>query len=738
MKKCLPLFTLVLIAFVPALSQERKAITRATPPPEDRDVVRISTNLIQVDVTVTNKKGEVVRDLRPDEIEIFENGKPQKVSTFSFVPGTRNLEKKDQTTVAEKRPSGQQAYIPSGPVRPEQVRRTIALVVDDLNLSFGSMFWVREALKKFVNEQMQDGDLVAIIRTGAGVGALQQFTADKRQLMAAIDRVKFNSAGSGNLAYFNPLNNSVTQRLNTADTEDPGGAPSEFDINTNTEVADRDALEKNYNEFRENIFASGTLGALNFIVRGMKDLPGRKSVVLVSDGLPMLTRDGTGRPEVSRIYTALKYLIDFANRSSVVFYTIHAPGLVVPMFGADDEAGGVARVNGESVTDIRDRFNKINDDQQGLRYLADETGGLAYFNQNDVSAGIRRVLDDQSYYLVGYEPDDEIFNAKERKFNKLEIRVKRDGTNVRYRSGFFGIAEEQIAKPKLSVTDTLVEALTSPFAKTEVMVRMNAIFAGDEKQGPFVRSFINVDSATLTFTKDQTGKFYSTSFDIVAMTFGDNGKVLDERSKNFTLTLDQEQYDRFQERGLITTFSLPIKNPGGYQVRLAIRDVASDKVGSANQYVEIPNIKKDKLVLSGMVLENVSSSIWNRIRLLPASESSGEGDPQWDTAVRQFRRGSVVRFAYQVYNARIANGNRPDLSHRLTLYTGGKAVFQGAVVPISKVNYESPRVVSANGALFLGENLLAGDYVLQVDVMDRSGKPGERPATQFIQFEIVD
>ncbi|MBK9528768.1 MAG: hypothetical protein IPO41_10710 [Acidobacteria bacterium] len=92
----------------------------------------------------------------------------------------------------------------------------------------------------------------------------------------------------------------------------------------------RDALEKNLNEFRENIFASGTLGALNFVVRGMKELPGRKSVVLVSDGLPLLTRDGSGRPELSRIYHSLKHLIDFANRSSVVLLHDPCPGLVVP------------------------------------------------------------------------------------------------------------------------------------------------------------------------------------------------------------------------------------------------------------------------------------------------------------------------------------------------------------------------------------------------------------------------
>ena len=732
MKKCLLFFTLLLMSFVAVNAQERRAISRPTPPPES-DVVKISTNLIQVDVTVTDKSGNAVRDLRSDEIEIYENGKLQKVNNFSFVPGNRTTTDEAARLAKENKKNTPNVLLPSGPVRPEQVRRTIALVVDDLNLSFGSTAWVQDALKKFVNEQMQDGDLVAIIRTGAGVGALQQFTSDKRQLMAAIERVRFNMAGSANLSYFNPLNTSVTQQLNTADTVDPGAAPTQFDININNETADRDALEKNLNEFRENIFATGTLGALNFVVRGMKELPGRKSVVLISDGLPLLTRDGSGRPELSRIYHALKHLIDFANRSSVVFYTIHAPGLVVPMFSAEEDLSGVARIGGEnSVTNIKDRVDKINDDQEGLRYIADETGGLAYFNQNDIGRGIRRVLDDQSYYLVGYEPDDEVFNAKQSKFNKLEIKVTRPGTKVRYRSGFFGIAEEQLAKPKLSVTDTLIQALTSPFGKNDIAVRMNAIFAGDEKQGAFVRSFINVDAATLTFTKDTTGKFYSTSFDIVAITFGDNGKILDERSKNFTITLDQLQYDKFQERGLITSFSLPIKNPGGYQVRLALRDVASDRVGSANQYVEIPNLKKDKLAISGMVLENVSTSIWNRIRLMPAGESSGEADPQWDTAVRQFRRGSVMRFAYQIYNAR-GDGK---LVQRLTLFTGGKVAFQGQSVPVSNLKAETPTSAAASGAIFLGDNLTPGDYILQVDVTDPSGKAAT--ATQFIQFEIVD
>src|SRR6201999_861396 len=96
---------------------------------------------------------------------------------------------------------------PAPPVRlrPDQVQRTMALVVDDLGLSFESAVLVRRALKKFVDEQMQPNDLVAIIRTGSGIGALQQFTSDKRQLYAAVERVKWNGLGRSGVSAVMPF-----------------------------------------------------------------------------------------------------------------------------------------------------------------------------------------------------------------------------------------------------------------------------------------------------------------------------------------------------------------------------------------------------------------------------------------------------------------------------------------------------------------------------------------------------
>ena len=195
--------------------QPRTPITEPPPPnlktqpqkPEDIDVVRITTNLVQVDAVVTDKNGKVVTDLKPDEVQIFEDGKPQKITHFGYyITGTTGAEIADRTAkpAATRKDEVAPPVLPSK-LKPEDVRRTIAIVVDDLGLSFESAPYMRRALKKFVDEQMQSGDLVAIIRTGGGVGALQQFSSDKRQLYAAIERVRWNPMGRADTGAFSAI-----------------------------------------------------------------------------------------------------------------------------------------------------------------------------------------------------------------------------------------------------------------------------------------------------------------------------------------------------------------------------------------------------------------------------------------------------------------------------------------------------------------------------------------------------
>src|SRR5207248_3296142 len=205
------------------------------------------------------------------------------------------------------------APVPPRQLRPEQVRRTIALVVDDLGLSFESTAYTRTALRKFVEQQMRPDDLVAIVRTSAGAGALQQFTSDKRQLLAAVERIRWNASFNNNVSAFAPLEGDPTSSMQSRRNNQSG--QNNDNANANDEL----------NNFREDVFAVGTLGALNYVVRGMRELPGRKSVVLLSEGF-QLYRSSTNETN-NRVLNALQRLTDLANRASVVIYTMDAHGL---------------------------------------------------------------------------------------------------------------------------------------------------------------------------------------------------------------------------------------------------------------------------------------------------------------------------------------------------------------------------------------------------------------------------
>ncbi len=694
---------------------------RPTPPAEkEDDVVKISTTLIQLDVTVTDWKGNVVTDLKPEDFEIYENGEKQPISNFSFVSNVRTL------TEQPNRPNGQAPLpAPRTELRPEKVRRTIALVVDDLSLSFQSVYYVRRALKKFVDEQMQEGDLVAIIRTGAGIGALQQFTGNRQQLYAAIEKVKWNPVGRGGIGAFAPIRDSEKIE-NELESEEMREA--------------RENSENAIEDFRGSVFATGTLGALRFIVGGMKGLPGRKSVMLFSDGFKILQRNESGFSEGGRVLEFLRQLIDQANRSAVVFYTIDPRGLQPTGLTAEDDVRGTA----ERIQQVlSERSAELFDTQQGLIYLAQQTGGFAHINNNDVSAGVRRVLEDQSYYLIGYEPDADTFDAKTRRFNNLEVKVKRKNLKVRYRSGFFNVATENASKTASDKTPAqqILAALTSPFAVNEVSLKLNALFGVDDKQMPFVRSLLHVDAKDLKFT-EQTDGAKKASFTVLAINFGDNGVPVDQIGESYTLTVKKEEYEQLLKEGFVYYFTFPVKKPGAYQYRVALRDSEAGTVGSASQYIEVPNLKKERLTLSGVVLENLSLEQWKNLSSETTNLTEKTGakstDPMTDTALRRFRRGTVLRYGVEIYNARLDGSKKPNLSVQARVFRDGEVLLDGKPTPLETGNETDFRKMNFSRALNLAAGMRPGDYILQIIVTDHLAKEKRRIAAQVVQFEIIE
>ena len=168
------------------------AQTSAAPQPAFRGgaVLRTGVAHVRIDATVTDARGRHVSDLGASDFEVLQDGRPQRISTFEYVRAA-DVPVDSEVDAA---PLGS-----SRPLSPDRIRRTIAIVVDDLGLSIESTIRARKALVHFLDTAMRPGDLVAILQTGAGMGALQQFTSDRRMLHAAADRIRWNMRSRGSL-----------------------------------------------------------------------------------------------------------------------------------------------------------------------------------------------------------------------------------------------------------------------------------------------------------------------------------------------------------------------------------------------------------------------------------------------------------------------------------------------------------------------------------------------------------
>lgn len=695
---------------------EQKPATPAQEPP-DVDVVKITTNLVQIDAVVTDKNGKHVTDLRPEEIEMLEDGKSQKVTNFSYIRAetATNPTSINKTTKPNLTPE------PPRIVKPEDVHRTIALVVDDLSLSFESAHYMRRALRKFLDEMMQPNDLVAIIRTAGGMGALQQFTTDKRQLYAAVEKVKWYPMGRGPVSAFAPIGGDGLPTI-------PGQEDDSEEANTDL------------NQFREDLFTVGTLGALNYVVKGLRQLPGRKSIVLFADGLRIFSpSDPFGS---ARVVAAMRILLDLANRASVVINTMDARGLQTLGLTAADSTG---QLSGQQIQDrLSERRTSFYDSQEGLNYLAAETGGLSIRNTNDLTGGIKRIMADQSgYYLIGYRPDDSTFDRDKgrARFHKISLKIKRPGKyDVRMRSGFYGVSDEAMKPTTQTPQQQLISALLSPFSTAGVQLRLTSLFGNDAKIGSLLRSFLHVKASDLTFTKEPDGT-HKAVFDIMLVTFGDNGMVVGQFNYRQTMLVKDSSFQKIIKNGFSYNVVMPIKKPGAYQLRTALRDLASAKVGSASQFIEVPDIKKDKLRTSGLLLKGMSPERYMQSLAEPeqnAQTQVDDTDPLASTAVRQFRAGMAMVYGLVVYNAKIdKETKKPQLKVQARLFLDGQLVFTGSELPFDPGKQTDMKRLGAGGAIQLGASMVPGQYMFQIIVTDVASKDKNRIAAQWMDFEIV-
>ena len=485
-------------------------------------------------------------------------------------------------------------------------------------------------------------------------------------------------------------------------------------------------------------------------MQGLGRFPGRKAVVLISDNLPVTNREALSGGALK----ALKGITDEANRTSVIIYTMDPRGFSKFGLTADDSQYNLAANQIESR--VRERHLRFKASQDGLNYVAEETGGIFLHDTNDLNDGLNRVLEDQrGYYLIGYRPDVDSVDAStgKRRFHKLTLEVARPGLRVRSRSGFYEAGAGEVSRRTPATRDEQIrEALTAPFNSDDVRLRLTALFAEDRKLGTYSHTLIHVNAADLTF-KEEAGGRHRTSFDLIAVAFDEAGQVAGQLGRTRTLRTHGEDYERLLREGFVYFIDLPLKKPGGYQLRAAVRDSATGRVGSAGQFVEVPDLKAGSLALSGLIVngaESGESTLPAPVKGAASSSDSekgregeyvGGGGSAADTgpALRRFRRGASVGYGVYVYGARLDPATqRPRLTTELRLFRDGKPVFTGKPLPFDASGQTDMTRLVAGGSFRLGTDLPPGDYILQMVVTDSLAEESRRTSTSWIGFEIVE
>lgn len=751
-KQGLPILLLFCL-FAAGSGQRPGPVTPQQGKPEE-DVVRITANLVQIDATVTDKSGKPITDLRLEEFQVFQDGRPQQITHLTYVSTEPSETAKPGGPKTGSPATKAPALAPAVPLRPEQVHRTIALVVDDINLSFVSTAFVRKTLTRYINEQMQPGDLVAIIRTSAGAGALQQFTSDRRQLQAAVDQIRWYSLGRGMIGVFTPIGpDPLAQAADTLRSSVEGDRAA---ANAARIYRTSEAQKEEISQLREEAFAVGTLGAVKYVVSGLDKLPGRKSIVLLSDGIRLFTpikqssRSQTepGQPQLrktnepgrtpnTRILDALHRLTDAANRASVVVYTMDVRGLQTFALTAEDNVVGTS--SDRLAQQLMDRRGEFFDTQAGLAYLAGLTGGMAIQNENDLSKGLQRVLDDQAgYYLIGYRPDESTFDPKtaNSNFHKISIKINRPGVRVRSRSGFFGVSDAE-ARARRSSGGSLAEVLASPFGAADVHLRLTSLFGEEERVGPLMSSVLYIDGRDLSFKEEPDG-WHEAEIEVAAYTFGAFGEVVDSLSRNHKIRARGELYDSILRDGLLYTVNVPIKKAGAYQLRVAVRDSATKRVGTASQFIQVPDLSKNRLALSGIFLSGIDlKKARQNYELDQGPEQTSGGDQQASPALRRFRGGMEMHYAYYIYNAKLDVAHHPQLTTQIKLFHESQLAYEGKVTPYEAGQEPDLKRLRAGGRITLSAKSAPGQYVLQVIVSDKLARDKDSTTTQSMDFEIV-
>lgn len=571
---------------------------------------RVQVDVIEIDASVTDARGNVVTDLTQEDFEILENGRPQTITSFGLV------------NLSRTRPD--RPLFASTPIEPDVQSnnqgegRLYVIALDQV--SGEQILRTRRFVRRFLEQYFAPNDLGAVVFLGrADHSKAQGLTNNPRLLLQSVD------AFSGGFAQ----EAAPTPSAAMPAIQGGGGAPT----NAATSI---EATERNF-RLRE------AMSSFRQIVEYMATVHGRrKALLLFSQGYAgeiyrvIDYRGGTlnlAEEDMHRAITA-------ATRNNVVVYPIDPRGLT--------EDGGLAETETGPSTDPDARIEASIarlERRQSLVAIANATGGFALSNSNSFENAFDRIVqENSSYYVLGFSSTNE---RRDGRFRKLDIRVKRPGLVVRGRTGYMAPLRNERPpdppKPSANVSLPVAEALRSTVAVNGMPMRVFAApFKGAERNATVVIA-VEVDGPQLGLVEKDG--VHAGAFEVSYFALDMRNKMYPGQTQTARLTLRPETYQQVMTSGMRMLLETELA-PGRYQMRVAAGNGGS-KAGSVVYDIDVPDFAKTPLVLSGVTIGSTATS---RIGTMNAKTAAfATTIPGNVSATREFAAGDVLGLYVEAY-----------------------------------------------------------------------------------------
>jgi VWFA-related protein len=689
---------------------------------DDDEVVRVKSNLVNIDVMVKDKKGKYISDLKAEDFTIFENGVQQKVEFFDApLAGTDRKSK------------------PGGPPQVELAaaatpRNYVSLVLDSQTTDITNLKQVREGTIKYVREQITEADTVALFSVTSGLQLLQPFTQDKAKLISALENAGISSSPKGFEQKDIAGNISARrEQLSTASSA-PINSPAGGSEAAKAMIAER--VLQQFIKLRTALSLQQSrpiLAALAAICEGLRPIPGKKTLVLFSQGFVT--------PAV--LDWQVQSTIDIANRANVAIYIIDSAGLrgggtrsgaLVPgsplagVSAITNQEQRIRAVGGETVFD-NTRQEGQSREHDILYRISGDTGGKFLKGNNDIGQGLERINQEiQSRYTLAYRSTNQNFDST---FRKVKIEVRRPESQIISRSGYYAIPPEEIVL--LSPDD---KKLLTNFAAAEanpglpIFVELSPFRS---REGLYtVPLSIELPPATVQF--DRKGDKRLMQLEVLGVIRATPEKVLARVGGNFDVSLSAEQYESILSNNIFYRQDLQLL-PGDYSLDLIVRDRLSGKITA----------KREKLVLPEADSEFATTAVVLS-RYVEPSDQQAAGSSESDVFThgkakirpspsRQFQATDNLIMFLEVYNgAPSAETNRPLVRVTVRLMKDGKPATKPFDYVLTEIQTEPvPHLTFAEYISLKG--LPAGTYTALIEAKDMVTRKLVKQEVSFVIWQ---